>query len=164
LPILICFAYRSRIPVPVGPISWTSKLSAFSLISSTAFGHFLLFTICISLSLIYDVVSLNLCDIAVMMCVNHSASSQTTSVDASATSQSHHPPKDQRAGTQLELSFSYELQQGYRILRELTTDSNKSFVGPFLNPIDSSSPEYDEYHRRVKCPVWLKQSKLINML
>jgi len=113
---------------------------------------------------IYDDVSLTLCDIAVMMCVNHSALSQTTSVDASATSQSHHPPKDLRAGTQLELSFSYELQQGYRILRELTTDSNKSFVGPFINPIDSSSADYDEYHRRVKCPVWLKQSKLINML
>lgn len=60
-----------------------------------------------------------------------------------------------------ELTLSYELQQGYRILRELTSDSNKSFVGPFLNPIDPSSPDYAEYHKRVKRPVWLKQSKLM---
>jgi len=64
----------------------------------------------------------------------------------------------------LELTLSYELQQGYRILRELTCDSNKSFVGPFLNPVDSSSPDYVDYHKRIKRPVWLKQSKLLEML
>jgi len=83
-------------------------------------------------------------------------------VDAPTPSQSH-PPIEQLV-TPPELTFSYELQQGYRILRELTTDSNKSFVGPFVSPIDPTSPDYAEYHKRVKRPVWIKQSKSAKMI
>jgi len=79
-------------------------------------------------------------------------------------SASETPPPKEQPESHPELTFSYELQQGYRILRELTSDSNKSFVRPFLNPIDSSSPDYAEYHKRVKRPIWLKQSKLITVL
>ena len=86
------------------------------------------------------------------------SSSQTAHVTGSTASQTQLVKVQPEF--QPELTFSYELQQGYRILRELTSDSNKSFVGPFLNPIDPSSPDYTEYHRRVKRPVWLKQSKL----
>jgi len=101
-------------------------------------------------------------DCLFVACSAAAASSNVASVDALAASQSL-PPKEQPE-TLPELTFSYELQQGYRILRELTTDSNKSFVGPFVNPIDPSSPDYVEYHKRIKQPVWLKQSKLMKLL
>jgi len=55
-------------------------------------------------------------------------------------------------------SMSYELQQGYRILRELMTDSNKSFVGPFLNPVDSTAAGCSDYYERIKRPMWMKKS------
>jgi len=100
---------------------------------------------------------------AVILCVicpaAAASSSHTTSVSMSTSSHTTQPAKEPPE-SHPELTFSYELQQGYRILRELTGDSNKSFVGPFLNPIDSSSPDYAEYHKRVKRPIWLKQSKL----
>lgn len=96
-----------------------------------------------------------------VVCSAAASSSQSTPVSVSTTVRSQ-PPKEQ-SEIQLELKFSYELQQGYRILRELTSDSNKSFVAPFLIPLDPSSPDYAEYHRRVKRPVWLKQSKLLRL-
>jgi len=92
-----------------------------------------------------------------VICLAGASSSQTSSVAVSATVRPQ-PPKE-LIETQPELRLSYELQQGYRILRELTTDSNKSFVSPFVNPLDPSSPDYAEYHRRVRHPVWLSQSK-----
>jgi len=96
-----------------------------------------------------------------VVCLADATSSHAASLDEPAAYQCQ-PPKEQPE-TQPELTFSYELQQGYRILRELTTDSNKSFVGPFINPIEPSSPDYAEYHKRVRRPVWLKQSKLVEM-
>jgi len=89
------------------------------------------------------------------------SSAQTTLASVSPAVQPHQPrePAESHPG----VKFNYELQQGYRILRELTSDSNKSFVAPFLNPLDPSSPDYSEYHRRVKHPVWLKQSKLLKL-
>jgi hypothetical protein len=56
-------------------------------------------------------------------------------------------------------SMSYELQQAYRILRELMTDSNKSFVGPFLNPVDSTAPGCSDYYDKIKRPMWMKRSE-----
>jgi hypothetical protein len=56
-------------------------------------------------------------------------------------------------------SMSYELQQGYRILRELMTDSNKSFVGPFLNAVDTTAVGCADYYERIKRPMWMKRSK-----
>jgi len=97
------------------------------------------------------------------MCVTYSATAastaQITRVDAQTTSQTQ--LQREQLENHPEPTLSYELQQGYRILRELTSDSNKSFVRPFVNPIDPSSPDYAEYHRRVKRPIWLKQSKLM---
>jgi hypothetical protein len=58
-------------------------------------------------------------------------------------------------------NMSYELQQGYRILRELMTDSNKSFVGPFLNAVDASAVGCADYYERIKRPMWMKRSKYI---
>jgi len=102
------------------------------------------------------------CMILYVICLATAASSaQTTSASVSTASQTQLPKEQPES--QPELTFSYELQQAYRIFRELTGDCNKSFVGPFVNPIDSSSPDYAEYHKRVKHPMWLKQSKLMKV-
>jgi hypothetical protein len=55
-------------------------------------------------------------------------------------------------------SMTYELQQGYRIFRQLLVDSNKSFVGPFLHPVDATALGCSDYYQRIKQPICLKQS------
>ena len=55
-------------------------------------------------------------------------------------------------------SMTYELQQAYRILRELFSDSNKSFVGPFMHPVDASAPGCADYYERIDKPICMKQS------
>ncbi|XP_069132417.1 uncharacterized bromodomain-containing protein 10-like [Argopecten irradians] len=51
--------------------------------------------------------------------------------------------------------LSPELQQGYRILKELMADGNKSVNWHFLEAVDSSHPETADYYERIKRPVWL---------
>lgn len=58
-----------------------------------------------------------------------------------------------------ESPLSYELQQGYRILRELMTDSIKSVNWPFMYRVDDSYPETHDYYERVQKPMWLMRSK-----
>ncbi|XP_060068222.1 mucin-2-like [Ylistrum balloti] len=52
-------------------------------------------------------------------------------------------------------ALSPELQQGYRILKELMADSNKSVNWHFLEAVDDSHPETADYYERIKRPVWL---------
>lgn len=53
-----------------------------------------------------------------------------------------------------------ELQHGYRILCELMSDSNKAVNWPFLNAVDDSLPELEDYYERIPRPMWMKKSKL----
>ena len=54
--------------------------------------------------------------------------------------------------------LSVDLQQGFRILREIMCDANKSFNWPFLNAVDSSIVGCEDYYERVKKPIWLRKS------
>ncbi|XP_071100239.1 uncharacterized bromodomain-containing protein 10-like [Haliotis cracherodii] len=53
--------------------------------------------------------------------------------------------------------LSFELQQGFRILRELMADANKSVTWHFLESVDASFPETHDYYDRIKSPMWLKK-------
>lgn len=56
--------------------------------------------------------------------------------------------------------LSYELQQGYKILREIMGNNNRSFTWPFVNPVDAAAEGCADYYRKVKKPMWLMKSKL----
>lgn len=56
--------------------------------------------------------------------------------------------------------LSYELQQGYKILREIMGNNNRSFTWPFVNPVDSTAEGCADYYEKVKKPMWLMKSKL----
>lgn len=56
-------------------------------------------------------------------------------------------------------SLNYELQQGYRILKELMAESNKSVNWPFIYKVDDSYPETSDYYEKIKNPIWLEKSK-----
>ena len=53
-----------------------------------------------------------------------------------------------------------ELTQGYRILKEIMSDANKSVNWPFMDPVDAEKLGLYDYHERVKKPMWLKRSEL----
>ncbi|KAJ8298929.1 hypothetical protein KUTeg_022989 [Tegillarca granosa] len=55
-------------------------------------------------------------------------------------------------------SLNYELQQGYRILKELMAESNKSVNWPFIYKVDDSYPETSDYYEKIKNPIWLEKS------
>ena len=55
--------------------------------------------------------------------------------------------------------LSYELYQGYRILRELMTDVNRSINWPFINKVDPEASDAFDYYDRVKDPIWLNKSE-----
>lgn len=57
--------------------------------------------------------------------------------------------------------LSYELQQGFRILREIMSDGNKSLNWPFMEPVDSEGMGLQDYASRIKEPMWLKKSKAL---
>jgi hypothetical protein len=57
--------------------------------------------------------------------------------------------------------LNYELQQAFRILREIMTESNKSINWPFMNVIDASQEGCEHYYQFVKQPMWLKKSELV---
>ncbi|ESO97839.1 hypothetical protein LOTGIDRAFT_152942 [Lottia gigantea] len=56
-------------------------------------------------------------------------------------------------------SLSPELQQGYRILRELMSDNNKAFNWAFMNAVDDSHSDTSDYYDIVDNPMWLKRMK-----
>ncbi|KAL5007744.1 hypothetical protein ScPMuIL_016550 [Solemya velum] len=58
-----------------------------------------------------------------------------------------------------EVPLNPELQQGFRILKELMAEGNKSVNWPFLDPVDSSQPETADYYEKIKKPIWLHQIK-----
>ncbi|XP_033751211.1 uncharacterized protein LOC117335368 [Pecten maximus] len=62
---------------------------------------------------------------------------------------------DKEEETDTRNPLSPELQQGYRILKELMADGNKSVNWHFLEAVDSSHPETADYYERIKRPVWL---------
>ncbi|KAK3608519.1 hypothetical protein CHS0354_010374 [Potamilus streckersoni] len=53
--------------------------------------------------------------------------------------------------------LNYELQQGYRILKELMADSNKAVNWPFLDPVDGEALDSKDYYERIKNPMWLRK-------
>ncbi|XP_038053395.1 uncharacterized protein LOC119725873 [Patiria miniata] len=58
--------------------------------------------------------------------------------------------------------LSEELMQGYRILTEIFGDKCKSFVWPFLDPVDTDT--LWDYESKIKHPMWLRkiESKFVN--
>lgn len=53
--------------------------------------------------------------------------------------------------------LNYELQQGFRILKELMADGNKTVNWPFVDKVDDSYPETIDYFERIKHPMWLNK-------
>jgi hypothetical protein len=56
-------------------------------------------------------------------------------------------------------NINYELQQGYRILRELLSDANKSLNFPFIDEVDVEKLGLWDYYDKIDHPMWLKKSK-----
>ncbi|XP_035699448.1 uncharacterized protein LOC118432052 isoform X1 [Branchiostoma floridae] len=56
-------------------------------------------------------------------------------------------------------NWSHELQQGYRILREIMVDHRKNISWPFLDPVDVEGENLWDYHDRIKQPMWLRRIK-----
>ena len=55
--------------------------------------------------------------------------------------------------------FSYEVQQGYRVFRELLSDQYKSITYPFIQPVDVDGLNLWDYHARIEAPMSFSQSK-----
>ncbi|XP_064634426.1 uncharacterized protein LOC135492146 isoform X2 [Lineus longissimus] len=55
--------------------------------------------------------------------------------------------------------MSYELQQGYRILRELLSDANKSLNFPFIEEVDVEKLGLWDYYEKIEQPMCLKKMK-----
>ncbi len=53
--------------------------------------------------------------------------------------------------------LSYELTQGYRILKQIMTEGNKSLTWPFMDAVDPNAEGCTEYYEIIKQPVWLKK-------
>ena len=58
--------------------------------------------------------------------------------------------------------FSYEVQQGYRIFRELLGDQYKSITYPFIQPVDVEGLNLWDYHARIETAMSFSQSKRYN--
>lgn len=58
--------------------------------------------------------------------------------------------------------LSDELQHGYRILCELMSDSHKAVNWPFLNAVDDSIPELEDYYEQITRPMWMKKRSAIS--
>ncbi|CAH1242827.1 BRD2 [Branchiostoma lanceolatum] len=56
-------------------------------------------------------------------------------------------------------NWSHELQQGYRVLREIMVDHHKNISWPFLDPVDVEGENLWDYHDRIKQPMWLRKIK-----
>ena len=59
--------------------------------------------------------------------------------------------------------LTVELQQGYRILRQIMADTNKSVNWPFMDPVKAEDGAFD-YYERVEKPIWLRKSEFILLL
>ena len=57
--------------------------------------------------------------------------------------------------------LNYELQQGYRIFRELLSDPYRTITYPFLEPVDAEALGLWDYHERIKEPMCFTTSKYI---
>ncbi|XP_074660494.1 uncharacterized protein LOC141912956 [Tubulanus polymorphus] len=53
--------------------------------------------------------------------------------------------------------MDYELQEGYRILKEMMAISNKTLNWPFIDPVDGQI--YTDYYERITKPIWLNKMK-----
>ena len=58
-------------------------------------------------------------------------------------------------------SQSQELHQGFRILNEILSDSNKHLNWPFIEPVDSTQDGCQDYYELIETPMWLSKSELI---
>lgn len=55
--------------------------------------------------------------------------------------------------------LSYELQQGYRVFIEMSSDAYKNVTWPFMEPVDAESLGLWDYHDKVKEPMSFQESK-----
>lgn len=60
--------------------------------------------------------------------------------------------------------FTYDVQHGYRIFRELLADQYKSVTRPFLEPVDAEGLGLWDYYSRIETPMSFRQSKYYNYL
>ncbi|XP_067654927.1 uncharacterized bromodomain-containing protein 10-like [Haliotis asinina] len=86
---------------------------------------------------------------------NSSVGEIENEVDESSEEQENEEEEEEEEEDMEPLSF--ELQQGFRILRELMADANKSVNWHFLDSVDDSFPETHDYYDRIKSPMWLKK-------
>ncbi|CAH1785567.1 unnamed protein product, partial [Owenia fusiformis] len=54
---------------------------------------------------------------------------------------------------------NYELEQAYRILREIMHENNKSVNWPFMDEVDVQKYGLWDYHERIRKPIWLRKMK-----
>lgn len=57
------------------------------------------------------------------------------------------------------MKLCYELQQGYRIFRELLSDPYRTITYPFLEPVDAEALGLWDYHERIKEPMCFTTSE-----
>ena len=55
--------------------------------------------------------------------------------------------------------LSYEVQQGYRIFREMLSDPYRTITYPFLEPVDAEGMGLWDYHERIKEPMCFTTSE-----
>ncbi|XP_078658496.1 uncharacterized protein LOC144903892 [Branchiostoma floridae x Branchiostoma belcheri] len=67
--------------------------------------------------------------------------------------------KSEFKGTEEVRTWSHELQQGYRILREIMVDHYKNISWPFVNPVDVEGENLWDYNDRIKQPMCLRKIK-----
>ena len=59
--------------------------------------------------------------------------------------------------------LNYEVQQGYRIFRELLSDPYRTITYPFLEPVDAEAMGLWDYHERIKEPMCFTTSEYIRI-
>lgn len=60
-----------------------------------------------------------------------------------------------------EKPLSYDLQQGFKILREIMGSNNKSITWAFIHAVDRNAIGCHDYYERIKNPMWLMKSEWI---
>lgn len=60
-----------------------------------------------------------------------------------------------------EKPLSYDLQQGFKILREIMGSNNKSITWAFIHAVDRNAIGCHDYYEKIKNPMWLMKSEWI---
>lgn len=60
-----------------------------------------------------------------------------------------------------EKPLTYDLQQGFKILREIMGSNNKSITWAFIHAVDRNAIGCHDYYEKIKNPMWLMKSEWI---